>query len=174
MSASDCRLLLSQAVERSESPNQLPAINSDDAASWKTFAQGRQRCFVSRVGECWYEHASIRDVKVRVTCRQPQTFALHLFRHRQSNDLKVVLPDSHLAQARKVFLERLVIFVVAIFFHNSNNCLFGDKPREIVDMSVGVVASNAVTKPQDIADTQIVPQTPFDFIARKIWVPIFV
>ena len=161
-------------MERSESPNQLAAIDSDDAASWKTFAQDRQRCFVSGISECWYEYASVRDVKVRVTRRQPQPFAHDLLRHWQRDEIQLVTTDFHLAQARKIFLERLVIFVVAIFFDDSHNCPFGNKTRKIVDVSIGVVSGNAVAEPENIAHTKKIPQTLLDFIARKIWIAIFV
>ena len=79
-----------------------------------------------------------------------------------------------MAQAREISLERLVIFIVAIFFNNSYDGLCGDKPREIVNVAVGVVAGNAFAEPENIADTQIIPQTLFDLIARKIWIAILV
>ena len=80
----------------------------------------------------------------------------------------------HLAQARKIFPQRFVIFIVAIFLNDSDNRLLGHKPREIINMAVGVVTGNAVPKPENIADTEIISQALLDFTAREIRIAIHV
>ena len=80
----------------------------------------------------------------------------------------------HCLQPLKVFPEWLVIFVAATFLHNGHNGRFRDKPGQIVNMTVCIIAGDAVAQPENIANTQVILQTFFDFIAREIRISILV
>ena len=69
-------------------------------------------------------------------------------------------------------MERLVIFVVAIFFYNRDDGTLRNKTREIVDVPIGVVAGDAVTEPENLANAQIIPQALFDFTATQLRIAV--
>ena len=75
-------------------------------------------------------------------------------------------------QTREIFLERLVVFVGAVFFDDRNNSMFGHKTREIVDVAIGVVAGDAVAEPENLANIQIISQALFDFTATQVRIAI--
>ena len=62
-------------------------------------------------------------------------------------------------------MKRLVIFVVAILFNDSYDSSLGYKPREIIDVTVGVVTGNAIAEPENFAYAEIIAQTLLDLIA---------
>jgi hypothetical protein len=68
----------------------------------------------------------------------------------------------------------LVILVVAILFNDSYDSSLGYKPREVIDVTVGVVTGNAIAEPENLSDAEIVAQALLDLIARKIGIPILV
>jgi len=68
----------------------------------------------------------------------------------------------------------LVIFVVAILFNDSYDSSLGYKPREVIDVTVGVVTGNAIAEPENVANPKVIPQALLDLIARKIGIPILV
>src|ERR1700730_16878543 len=41
-------------------------------------------------------------------------------------------------------------------------------------MAIGVVAFNSLPEPKDFANTEIITKPFFDFVARKIWIPVLV
>ena len=78
------------------------------------------------------------------------------------------------AKAREIFLERFMICVVRIFFDNGDDFVARDKPREIVDVTVGVVAFNSVTEPKNLLNAKKITKPRFDFLARKLGIPILI
>jgi len=68
----------------------------------------------------------------------------------------------------------LVIFVVAILFNDSYDSSLGYKPREVIDVTVGVVTGNAIAEPENLSDAEIIAQALLDLITRKIGIPILV
>src|SRR4029077_3204455 len=112
--------------------------------------------------------------KVCVTRREPQPFAYDFLRHRKREDVEFAATDLHLAQTREILLKRFVIFVVAILFNDSYDSSLGYKPREIINVTVSVVAGNAIAEPENVADAEIIAQAFLDLIARKIGISILV
>src|SRR5438094_935455 len=138
----------------------------------KKLFQDRQCAFVVWIGKSWNENAGIRDIKVRVARRQALTFAHNLFRHRQSDNFDLALLEFHLAQAPKIFLERLVIFIFTILFDDRDDGMLRNETREIVDMTVSVVASDAVAEPENFPDAEIIAEALLDFGAAQHWIAI--
>src|SRR5579875_2443867 len=62
----------------------------------------------------------------------------------------------HVAQAMQIFLERLVIHVVAIFFYHRYYRAWSDKPRHVVDVPMRVVAGNAASQPKYFANAEVI------------------
>ncbi len=66
---------------------------------------------------------------------------------------------------REIFLERLEVFVVAIFFDDGDDLSLRNKTREIVDVSVGIVAGDSVAEPKNLSDAQKIAKSLFDLFA---------
>jgi hypothetical protein len=58
-----------------------------------------------------------------------------------------VATQIHLAETREIFPERFVIRVIGILFDDSYNLVFRDKAREVIDMTVGVIALDSIAEP---------------------------
>src|SRR5262249_52769606 len=151
-----------------QSPDQFAAIDADHASIRETFAESGYCSFIARIGKRGNEHTRVCDIKIRVTRRESQYFAHNLLRHRKREDVEFAAMDFHLELASEVLLERLVIFVGAIFFNDSDDSSLRYKAGEIIDVTIGVVAGDAVTEPQNFGDAEIIAQTLLDFISRKI------
>src|SRR3954464_15599379 len=95
-------------------------------------------------------------------------------RHWECDDVQFASSDFHPAQAVEIFLKRLVVFRCAILFNDSYNRSLGYKPREIIDVTVGVIAGDAIAEPENLADAEIIAQALLDVITGKIGIPIFV
>ena len=67
-----------------------------------------------------------------------------------------------------------MIFVGAILFNDSYDSSLGYKPREVIDVTVGVVTGNAIAEPENLSDAEIIAQASLDLVPRKIGVPILV
>ena len=68
----------------------------------------------------------------------------------------------------------MVILVVAILFNDSYDSSLGYKPREVIDVTVGVVTGNALAEPENLSDAEIIAQALLDLIARKTGITILV
>ena len=78
-------------------------------------------------------------------------------RHWQCDDFQRRAADFQTAQPLQIFLKRFVIRIVTTLFHHSHDGSLRDEPGEIIDVSVGVVAFDAVAEPKDFADAEIIP-----------------
>lgn len=67
----------------------------------------------------------------------------------------------HAVQPLQVFLKRLVIDIAAIFLHRRHHRARADEARHVVDVSVCIVAGDAVAQPQNLAHNEIVGEHSF-------------
>ena len=65
-------------------------------------------------------------------------------------------------EALKVVLERLMIWVVAPGLDDRHDRLCVDKPRQVIDVAVRVVAVDAAAEPDDVANAQVVREDLLD------------
>jgi len=79
-----------------------------------------------------------------------------------------------LAQTREIRLQCCVVFIVAILFDHSYDSSLGYEAGEIIDVTVGIVAGNAITEPENVGDAEIIAQPLLDLIARKIGISILI
>ena len=131
-------------------------MDADDLAIWKKAGQGVERDPVGWIIECRDEHEAVGDVEIRVTGRQPLTVEDDRARHGQLDDaqrLSILVASG--VQPAEVFLERLVVWVVGARLDDGDHGFGIDKPRQVVDVAVRVVAVDPATQPDDVADTEV-------------------
>src|SRR5437660_12686980 len=69
---------------------------------------------------------------------------------------------------------RLVICVVAILFDHGDHFYFRNETRQIVDVPVGVVALDAIAKPENLTDPEKIAQPFLDLLTREIWISVLI
>ena len=120
--------------------------------------------FVVGIGESRDEHAAIGDVKVRVARRQnadlrvPSSFGIG-----SSIISSGFTIDLHRAQPPQIFLQRFVIHAVGSSSTTARTVRCVDEAREIIDVTVGVVAFGSAAQPEDFAHAEKIAETVFNF-----------
>src|SRR5262249_1329560 len=72
----------------------------------------------------------------------------------------------------QVFLQRFVVFILGIVFDYGDNGSWTDKPSQVVDVTVRVVASDATAEPEDFARPQILGKDLFVILASATRIPL--
>jgi hypothetical protein len=98
------RLLLGEAMKRTQTPDEFRAVNRHNRSGREGSLDRFDRRSIVRVGVGWNKDDLVRYVKIGVTRREDQIFALHLASRRQLYNLEPFAPDAHLGEPRKVFL----------------------------------------------------------------------
>ena len=148
------RLLLGQAVERASSPNQIRAVDSHHAPIREKFLQrlsrNRIRALVT-IGR--QQDHTVRYVKIRIARRQSLSVGLNDDGHWQFDNVQwspVLI--AHGSEPLQVFLQRRVVIILGILLDDCDHGVWVHKPRQIIHVSVRVVAHNSVGEPQDVGD----------------------
>ena len=128
---------------------------------------------VGRIFELRDDDRAVDDVEVAVTRRQPLTLA-EFGRWQREFDDPVCLPFEicHLFELFKVCLERPVICVGWIFLPSHDDGLRIAKPRELIDVAIGIITRELASrepqnpvrtqKPEETASTHKNPAMPTD------------
>ena len=89
-------------------------------------------------------------------------------RHRERFDFeRAAVLIAHRAEAREVVLKDFVIHVGGIVLDDGDDRVGRDEAREVVDVSVGVVAGDAVAEPQHVGHAEIGAQVILDVGAAE-------
>ncbi len=134
--------------------------------TWRSGKQPRQRVegdAVGRVVEGRDEHETVCDIEVGVAGRETLSLEIHRPGHGQLDDTQglPVLVAGRL-KAPEVVLERLVVWVVGARLDGRDDGLRVDKPREVVDVSVRVVAGDSAPQPDDVPRAQVAGEDPLE------------
>src|SRR5438128_12241284 len=70
-------LLLSHAVDRPKSPNQISAVNPHNFAVWKNISQNIQSHTIVRIIENGYQHDSISNIEIPIASWKPPTLEVN-------------------------------------------------------------------------------------------------
>src|SRR5262245_52239389 len=98
------RLLLTTAMDRSQTVNHRGAIYSHNPSPGKTIPKNVQSSLIIGVPELWNYYDAVANVKIRVACRQAALAVADKARHRNLDH-----PESLLLKQLIVFLEQRVI-----------------------------------------------------------------
>ena len=154
---SSCRLLLGHAVHGAEAPYEISAVDGDDLAGGEDLGESVESNAVIGVVEYWNENSPVRDIEIGVACGQAATLENYRARHGEFDDLKLlaVLIGS-CAEAAEVFGEGRMVGIGSVGFHHGDDCARGNEAGDVIDMAVSVVASDALTEPDDFLNAEVV------------------
>src|SRR5262245_10968902 len=167
------RFLLRNAVEGAETPNQFSAVDADNAAAGKLALKDFNGFGVARVPICRDGDQSIGDVKVRVAGGKTAALVFQATGHRQFNDAeRPALRVACGAEQFEILPERGVVRVVRIGLDDGHKGRRTHEAREVIDVSVGVVAFDAVAKPENLPYAQKIAQVTFDVTRGQLRIAI--
>ena len=92
--------------------------------------------------------------------------------HGQGDDVNLSPVNFHFSQAPEILLERIVVFIVEVFFDDRDYRAFRHKTGEIVNMAIGVVPGDSAAEPENFTHTQKTMKTLLDFLATQIRIAI--
>src|SRR5215472_6062584 len=169
------RMLLGETMHRAQSPNQFGRRNSYHAAAGKQPREGRGCDRIRRTVKGRHDDCAVRNIEVGVRCGQAGAAIYQRRWHGQGFDLKCCAPlVAHGTQAREVVLENPVVHVSGIFLEHGDDRIGSDKARQIVYMTIGIVARDSVAKPQDIGRSKVALQVVLDLLATEMWIAVAV
>src|SRR5437868_12538137 len=81
---------------------------------------------------------------------------------------------SHRFKAREIVAEYFVVGVVRVLFDSAHDHIWSNEASDVVDMSVSVVADNALAQPQHLCDSEIIFQNLFDLASTELGISIWI
>jgi hypothetical protein len=155
-------------VDCAQSPDEVATIDRDDFAVAECVGQGVERVPVIRVVKDRHQHAGVCDVEIGVAGGQALLAKNDRPRHGNFDDfqLKAILVSCS-AQAAEIGCERFVVGIILVGLNNSDYRLRRDKARDVVNVTVGIVAGDAALQPNHVGDAEIVVKGGFDLLSRS-------
>src|SRR6266487_3290490 len=141
-------------MERAEPPHQIHGVNSSYNAPRKCLGDSVERHAIVRIIKSRYKNGAISYVEVRVA--RGQALAIH--RHRagkRNRHYSERLCFRRRLEATEIVHRPRVILIRWIRFVRQNHSVTRAEPRDVVDVTVGVVANSALAQPYSIGDAEI-------------------
>src|SRR6185437_11215823 len=154
-----CRLLLREAVQRAESPDQIDGVDADDFAIGEAAGDDVEGVAVVGIVESGDEYQAIRDVEVGIARREALALKEDGRGHGQLDDTEwFATKVARGAQTVEVLGERQVVLVAGVGFHAGEDGVVSDEAGDVIDVAVRVVAGAAFVKPYRLLNPQIVTE----------------
>src|SRR4029450_13258863 len=135
-------------MQRSEAPDQIDGVNTDDLARRHHRRERVQGEAVVRIVERWYDDDPVGDIEVGVACGQALAIHHNWPREGERHDSKwTVHLTRRVFEAFQVIDRALMIFVAWILFNGHDNRVGAHKPGDIVHMAVRVITHASFAKP---------------------------
>ena len=171
------RLLLGEAVEGAEAPDEIDGVDADDVAGGEAGGEGVEGVAVVWVVEGGDEDALVGDVEVGVAGWQALALEDDRGGHGEFDDMERVAPQvAGGAEAIEVFGERQVVFVCGVGFDGGQDGVLtidgGDEAGDVVDVAVRVVAGAASVEPEGLVDAEVVVEGLFELLAAEAGVAL--
>src|SRR4029077_9034775 len=167
------RLLLCHTMQSPQSQNQIPAMYPHHLTPRKQSPQSIQRHSILRIIKRRHNHNPVRNIKIRITSRQPLPIKINRRRHRQSFHVqRPPILILHPFQPPQILLQRRKIRFPQILLHNRHHSSLIYKPTQIIHMPVRIVPRNPIPQPQNIRNAQIFPKPLRIIFLRKSRIPL--
>ena len=143
-------LLLGEAVESAEAPDEFAAIDRDDLAGGEGLVERGDGPGIVLAAIDRKEDGGVRDIEICVARGEALALAFHAGWHGERENMKrLAARKSHDVESVEVALEGLEIWVVLVFFDGGDDGGRADEPGDVIDMAIRVVALDAVAEPED-------------------------
>src|ERR1017187_6801706 len=143
-----CRLLLGEAMEGAEAPDEVDGVDADDFAGGKAGGDDVEGVAILRIIEGGDEDERVGDVEVGVAGGEALAGKVDRRGHGKLDDLeRLAAKAAEAAEAVEVFGEEEMVLVGGVGFDAGEDGVFGDEAGDVVDVAVGVVAGAAAVQP---------------------------
>ena len=160
-------------MEATETPDDVGAVDADNLAVAETLLEdvGGTGVVVALVGG--KDDQAVGDIEVGVAGGKPLPFVVDGRGHGQlDNSGLLAVGQAATVEGGEVLLQGLVVAVVFVALDSGDDGVGGDETAQVVDMTVGVVAVDAVTQPDDIVQSIVVAQITLDVGLRQLGVAV--
>jgi len=165
------RLLLGQAVQGAQAPDQIHGMDAYHGTIPEQFAQNAQRHPVLWGVERRHDDSGVANVEIRIARRQPHPVKIQRRWHRQFDHLRpAAIFQAQIPDAFPVFGERPVICVARIVFAYQYERFGVHKPADVVNVAVGIIPLGAFGQPENVRHSKIVFERRLDFPLAESWI----
>ena len=146
-----CGLLLGEAVEGAQAPDEVDGVDADDFAIGEAAGYDVEGVAVVAVVEGGDEDERVGDVEVGVAGGETLVGEDDGRRHGEFDDFEgLVFEVAEAAEAVEILGEEEVVFVAGVGLDAGEDFVFADEAGDVVDVAVGVVAGAAFVEPEDL------------------------
>ncbi len=161
MHSYDDWLLHRHAVQRTEAEHQISTVNADDFARGKQLCERVERDAVVRIVERGNQHQAVGDVEIRVAGRQPLAVEVDRRGHGERDHAQ-----AGALQQLQIFPQRFVVRFDDLVDDGHHGFLIHEA-RQIVDVTVRVVARDALLQPDGPANPEIIGEVSLQIRASE-------
>ena len=155
-------LLLCHAVHRAQAPDEISRIDGDDLPRREEFGESIEGDAIVCAIENWGEYDSVGNVEIRIARWQTAAFEHHRLGHGKFDYRQLACrPGRGLIAASAGSLEGRMIQIFAVRLDHGDDRVLGDETRQVVYVSMGVVAEDAASQPDGVRRTQIIGESFF-------------
>ena len=158
-------------MNRAQAPDELDAVDANDFVSGKMFLEDLQcQPIVLPVPVYRHKKRSVDEVKVDVGGGEPLAVVLDHAGHGDLDDperLAILIAKRFDPPA--IFFQNLIILILFVRFDAHDDRLRVDESGQVVDMAVGVVASDAVAEPGDVLLAVVILEILLDLLIWRGW-----
>src|SRR5664280_3800133 len=139
------RLLLRHAVQRAQSPDEVPAINPDNLTIGKYCGEGIECDPIVGIAEYGHKHQLVGDVEIGIAGGQAPSTKVYRSRHWQLHHAqRMARLVGALLQPSEVVAQGLVVGIAGVRLIGRHHSRRGDEASDIVHMPMGVVALSLI------------------------------
>ncbi len=156
-------MLLGQAMEGAEAPDEVYGVDADDFSGGEAGGDCVEGVTVVGVVEGGNEDEGVGDVEVGVGGGEALAFEEDGGRHGEGSDFERLAGGvAGGVEAREVFGKREVVLVGGVGFDGGEDGIGADEASDVVYVAVGVVAGAAPVKPDGLGDAELVGEGGFE------------
>ena len=167
------RHLLRDAVNGSQSCHQISAVDPDHFAVRKKGAKPIQHDGIGGGGKGWNQHGGVTDIEIGMASWIAVMRTIGTRWHGQLDDLQWrAFGILGRAKASEIVLEGRVVGVFGVGLDYGYDRAWRNKAGDIVDMSVGIVALQAIVEPNHFSNAQPPRESFFNIGPTERWIPV--
>ena len=160
-------------MEGAEAPDDVGGVDADDFAVGEKGLEDIGGLVVGQAAVGWEDDLGVGDVEVGVGGREALVVVEDEVGHGHLDDGGLfAVGQTAAAEHLEVALQGLVVLVPGVVLDDGEDGVGGYEAREVVDMAVGVVADDAVAKPDDVVHTVIVAQILFYLVLVEVGIAV--
>lgn len=160
-------------MEGAETPDDVGGVDADDFAVGEESLEDVGGLVVGEATVGGEDDFAIGNVEVGIGGREALVVVEDDVGHGKLHDGGLLaVGETAAVEHLEVLLQGFVVLIPGVLFDDGDDGVGRDEAREVVDMTVGVIADNAFTEPDDIINTIIVTKIAFYLVLIELWIAV--